>query len=159
VSTPDLLSFVPEASWFPSIVPVEKYHKEYGHPRENAPLIIYNSATKPRKSAPLLKKLVGDLETRGVGLEIQQVRTSHKNNLNRKSRADIYFDGLRIFYGVNAIEAGAFEMPVVCGISQRCKEHLDKLGMECGFQAFNLTDYGKKRDDEEYLALVKAYRT
>lgn len=157
-STPDLLSFVPEASWFPSIVPVEKYHREHIN-TENTPPVIYNSATKLRKSAPLLKKVVKNLKAQGVELEMQMVtRVTHQSNLNRKSKADIYFDGLRVFYGVNAIEAAAFEMPVVCGISRRCKEHLDKLGVKCGFQAFNNADYNEMRDEVKRLALNQAYR-
>ena len=158
VSTPDLLDYVPEASWFPSIVPVEKYHQEYG-PRTNTPPIIYNSATKLRKSAPLLKRVVRNLKARGVELEMQIVaKVAHQSNLSRKSKADIYFDGLRVFYGANAIEAAAFEMPVICGISRRCKEHLDELGIECGFQAFNNAEYDEMRDVVEHLALDKAYR-
>ena len=51
VSTPDMLSFIPEASWFPSIVPVEEYHDEY-ESQVNTPPIIYNSATKPVKVPP-----------------------------------------------------------------------------------------------------------
>jgi len=158
VSTPDLLSLVPEASWFPSVVPVEKYHREYTL-GENTPPIIYNSATKPRKSVPLMRRVVRNLKAQGVELEMQAItKVPHQTNLSLKSKADIYFDGLRVFYGVNAIEAAAFEMPVVCGVYRECKEHLDSLGVGCGFKAFNKAEHEEIQAEVKRLVLDKAHR-
>jgi len=157
-STPDLLSLAPEASWFPSIVPVEKYHQEYVL-GESTPPIIYNSATKPRKSVPFMKRVVNNLKAQGVEVEMQAItKVPHQTNLNLKSKADIYFDGLRIFYGVNAIEAASFEMPVVCGVFQPCKEHLEMLGVKCGFKSYTGAEQEEMRSEVKRLVLDRAYR-
>ncbi len=158
-STPDMLQkFIPTGSWFPSIIPVEDYHKEYKIQGNDVP-VVYNSATKPRKSRPSLKKVENALIHAGCKFSIHTPEKSrHSLNLDKKSQADIYFDGLRIFYGINAIEAGAFEMPVICGMNKFAENLLEEMGIKCKFKFFNLDDIASCNEEVKDLVSSKEYR-
>lgn len=132
-STADLLEFLPEgAVWFPSVVPVEEYRQKYLIKRNKIP-VIYHSSTKPRLGRPILKSLQAVLSGK-YDFRVESVeKLRHEDNLRRKAQADIYFDEIVHFYGVNAIEAAGFEMPVIFGATSFSRNYLE----DCPFHLVN----------------------
>lgn len=158
-STPDLLSAVPEATWFPAIVPIEHYRKEYPVKR-NDPPIIYGAQTRPKRHRPGMIKVLDQLREEGLKFEVQWVYgKQHRANLTLKAQADIYYDRLvSPMYGVNAIEAAGFEMPVVCTMTPIAKDQIDSLGIDCPYIDPYLQTADDQKDELRRLITDKSYR-
>lgn len=137
-STPDLLEGrESEATWFPSIVPIEQWRRQYRKQRNNPPIIYYSPTKEPRRwmwDWETLCKVTTALRAEGFKVEIQRERRiTHQQNLALKAKADIYFDELKIGYGINAIEAAAFELCVIHGESGYWKEYMRLNNIQCPF--------------------------
>ena len=141
-STPDLNQYASwGATWFPSVVPVTEYRKLYKR-KKNTPPTIYYSPTG--SSTAVMRSVIHDvskeLEGEGVKFKLQITRnTLHSKNMRMKAEADIYYDEIdpSPFYGVNAIEAGALEMPVICNMTPYARQYMERLfgrdGIKCPF--------------------------
>ncbi|GAH58075.1 unnamed protein product [marine sediment metagenome] len=55
--------------------------------------------------------------------------------MTRKAKADIYYDEIlpSPFYGVNAIEAGAFKMAVICNMNKYARKYMQERKLRCPF--------------------------
>lgn len=141
VSTPDLLA-QGEGTWFPSITPIEELNERYKTRRNNPP-VIYYSPTKLEEYWDLknLNKATNQLRREGLKFHVH-VRSdiTHRLNMELKSKADIYFDELKIFYGINALEAAAFGLVVIHGISPYCRAYMRKRKMRSSFKAVRMGD-------------------
>ncbi len=159
VSTPDLLALVPKATWFPSIVPIEHYRKEYPMKR-NDPPIIYGAQTRPKRYRSSMIKVLDQLREEGLDFEVQWIYgKQHRINLTLKAQADIYYDRvISPMYGVNAIEAAGFEMPVVCSMDSFAKDHIDSLRIDCPFTDPHLQTADDQKDELYRLITDKNYR-
>lgn len=138
-STPDLLAFTSKpASWFPSVVPIGKYRKTYSRRRNEPPIIYYSptgSSTVVMKT--VIRQVAAELEKQGLKTRVQMTtKTLHRKNMEMKAKADIYYDEIAPspFYGVNAIEAGAFEMPVICNMNQYARKYMREHNTKCPFE-------------------------
>ncbi len=125
VSTPDLLA-QGQGTWFPSITPIEELNKKYKTRRNNPPIIYYSPTKNPKVWG--LKKLqdaTKPLKREGLDFHILvRSKITHRLNMELKSKADIYYDELKIFYGINALEAAAFALAVIHGISPYCRRYM-----------------------------------
>lgn len=141
-STPDLLKFAGEgATWFPSVVPILNYRKNYRRKRNSPPIVYYSpsqSSTKSMKS--VIHSVSRELRSEGIKFKLQVTTgTLHTKNMARKARADIYYDEIAPspFYGVNAIEAGVLEKAVICNMTPYARRYMKKLyeqeGVKCPF--------------------------
>lgn len=156
VATPNLLPLVPDATWFPSIIPIECYREEYLIQRNDPPL-LYASHTKPNKHRPILITATDDLWKEGLVFERKWVGGKvHKYNLKWKARADIYLNGMKPFYGVDVLEASAFEMPSVTGMSEFAKEYVLEYGIDHPYMVVN--DLNELKDAIRQLILDRSFR-
>lgn len=136
-STPDLLAYAPKASWFPSIVPIGKYRRDYRIQRNTPPIVYYSPSGS---STEEMKRVIGRVlrELRRERLRVNLKMTTgvtHKSNMTRKAKADIYYDEIAPspFYGVNAIEAAVFEMAVICNMNAYARRYMRQHGYQCPF--------------------------
>ncbi len=146
-STPDLLIYVKEGSWFPSISPLKEWRKQYKIKR-NDPPIIYYSPSKSSVNRPwhwnVLNEVVQELDKEGYACQIKRVHSVlHEENMSQKAQADIYYDELQGFYGINALEAAAFELAVICGLMPFCRDYFRKQKINCGFNVVNVDFFDK----------------
>lgn len=131
MGTPDLLAFAPKgATWFPSIVPIQEYRAKYAIQHNKIPIIYYSPS---QSSSVRMKRVIDDvaksLQKEKLRFKVQKTTlTKHRVNMRRKSKADIYYDEIKPspFYGVNAIEAGAFEMAVICNMNEFARKYMRK---------------------------------
>lgn len=136
-STPDLVKLAPGSSWFPSIIPIEQYRKTYTMRRNKIPVIYYSpTGSSTVRVQRIMHRVAEDLRRDSLEFKVQvTTKTRHSTNLRRKAQADIYYDEIlpSPFYGVNAIEAGAFELSVICNMNQFAKAYLQARGINCPF--------------------------
>jgi len=160
-STPDLLK-QGEGEWFPSIMPIVEQRRTYKMRRNDVP-IVYYSPTKPPEhwnwDLNTLEAVANEL--RGEGLELHvhfRRKITHGLNLELKSKADIYFDELKIFYGINALEAAVFEMNVIHGLSPFCRDYMKNNKVKCPFTSVPSGNRGIFKNELRKLISDKKYR-
>ncbi len=133
VSTPNLLPFIPEGTWFPAVIPIEKYRGKYTIQR-NDPPVLYAAHTKPRRHRPILIKATDQLREEGLKFDVEWVGgKTHVWNLKHKAQADIYLNGMKPFYGIDSLEASAFEMPCVVNMNEFSENYMDKHDIDCPY--------------------------
>jgi len=156
-STADLTQGIEHSSWFPSVIPVEEYREKYKMQR-NDPPVIYYSPTRPR-GLPVLMRVRTTLLNEGLEFETKVVRGQlHRVNMEQKSKADIYYDELYLFYGVNALEAAVFELSVVYGWSKFVKDYMISNEINCPFAAIDMKDKRGLTDELRRMITDKEYR-
>lgn len=120
LSTPNLYYVRNEGLWFPSVIDVDELHSRHP-PVQSSPVTVYYSPTCPNlpEGEQVFLKVCEELEKEDVDFaRWMNTGVSHQTNLMCKSKCSIYFDELRYFYGVNALEAAAFHMCVLHGLSK-----------------------------------------
>lgn len=97
-------------------------------------LVAHAPTNRSIKSTDLLLKAVKRLqdEKYDVTLDLIEHRP-WKECLERKAKADIYFDQVILGYGCNALEAWAMSIPVIAGASD---ETLDEMERRFGHLPF-----------------------
>ena len=120
VSTPDLLSAIPEATVLPqSVIGIEDF--EWAPPNTEGTLtIVHAPSRRAVKGSDEIIAAVNQLISEGNDLRLDLVENvSHKEALEAIKRADIVVDQLHCgWYGVVSVEAAAFGKPVVVRIDE-----------------------------------------
>ena len=154
VSTPDLLE-QGEGTWFPSIMQVSKLRRSYKIRRNDVPVVYYSPTKQPlhwKWDSNTLKSVADELRRDGLKLHIHLRRKiTHGLNLELKSKADIYFDELKIFYGINALEAAVFGMAVIHGLSPYCRDYIKRKNLK---KPFTSVPSGNRRIFKEKLRML-----
>jgi len=117
VTTPDLLEFVPEASYIPTAI-LTKELRTAEDKTSSGPLRIFHASTNPlSKGTGYIKDALAPLIKAGkVTLSIVQNAT-HEDVLRAASDADLAIDQMLVgWYGVFATEMMAMGIPVICYI-------------------------------------------
>lgn len=124
---PDLLE------WLPSPVNVE-WLRRMKEPETDRVLIVHAPTNREVKSTEDFLAAVRRLQDEGypVDLDLIEHRPWHEC-LERKAKADIYFDQVILGYGCNALEAWAMGIPVVAGAAD---ETLDEMERRFGHLPF-----------------------
>jgi glycosyltransferase involved in cell wall biosynthesis len=99
------------------------------------PILIAHAPTnRSVKSTKELLAAIQRLQDDGFEVELDLIeRRSWKECLERKAKADIYFDQIGLGYGCNALEAWAMGIPVVAGGADAT---LDEMERRFGFLPF-----------------------
>jgi glycosyltransferase involved in cell wall biosynthesis len=96
--------------------------------------IAHAPTNRQVKSTALLIEAVERLKAEGLDVELDLIeRVPWTQCLERKAKADIYFDQVILGYGCNAIEAWSMGIPVVAGGSD---ETLDEMERRFGHLPF-----------------------
>ncbi len=122
VSTPDLLTLLPEAKWQPNRVPI---HAPLYMPQDapiNGKITICQSATrKDIKNTRDLMDVVSQLKPtlEAPLLEVKLIEnTDHKTCLKMKNKCQIAFDHMQGYYGVSSLESLSQGKPVIAGLDE-----------------------------------------
>lgn len=92
-----------------------------------AVLIAHAPTNRAVKSTSLLLQAIKRLQDEGVDVELDLIEHRPWTEcLERKAKADIYFDQVILGYGNNAIEAWGMGIPVICGGSDETLDEMER---------------------------------
>ena len=135
VSTLDLYLLAPdEVEWLPQPMNVEAL-SSMRQPRNDGRVLIAHAPTNRQiKSTAQLLEAVERLQDEGYPIDLELIEhASWTDCLERKSRADIFFDQTLLGYGCNALEAWGMGIPVIAGAAD---ETLDEMERRFGHLPF-----------------------
>jgi hypothetical protein len=120
-------------AWLPAPIPVDEYAAMKQPPTERI-LIAHAPTNRQIKSTAQVIEAVERLQAEGFPVELDLIeRVPWTECLQRKAKADIYFDQVILGYGNNALEAWAMGIPVVAGAAD---ETLDEMERRFGHLPF-----------------------
>lgn len=135
VSTLDLYLLAPDdVEWLPQPQNVERLAKMRQKRDDGRVLIAHAPTNRAIKSTASLIEAVERLQAEGFPVDLELIE--HRpwaECLERKAKADIYFDQVILGYGCNALEAWGMGIPVVAGAAD---ETLDEMERRFGHLPF-----------------------
>ena len=133
VSTPDLLSLMPEAKWQPNLVPINDTLYLPVSLVTDGPIRICQSPTrKDLKNSDSFILVTKRLRQQYPRLETVMIEnTEHTECLRIKQSCHIHFDHMQGYFGVSSLESLSQGRPVVAG--------LDEWNIQC-IKSFTGTD-------------------
>lgn len=139
VSTLDLLAYGDDLTWAPALYDLEALAAMRRPQRDGVLRIAHAPTNRAVKSTEAFLRAARRLG-RELPVEVVLIeRTAWAECLERKARADVYFDQVVLGYGNNAIEAWGMGIPVVAGAAP---ETLDEMERRFGTIPFRLADEG-----------------
>ncbi len=158
--------------WVPRCVRTEELREKYDYSKRDPPVI----AVSPSKSSDNVNprvglisrnfsKIINTLKSKGykvhgMGISSHKKVVHNDTCLKLKAPASIFFDRLYPIYGINSLEAGAFESAVVTGTSAYALKVIQNFtGLKCPYiivdswartqkvfeNLLNAPDYTRKR--------------
>lgn len=160
VSTIDLLRPAPsELHWVPTAYDLDalaKIRKEHRRPDDGIVRIAHAPTNRAIKSTAAFEIAVRQLRSEGLPVEADIIEgRTWAECMERKAKADIYFDQVGLGYGCNAIEAWAMGIPVVAGADEWT---LARMVQEFGELPFYNTTEGRITEALRDLVQRKATR-
>ena len=134
-STLDLYLLSPkELEWLPPAVNVDALAEMRQVNDTGRVLIAHAPTNRAIKSTAALIKAVERMQAEGLPVDLDLIeRVPWTECLERKAKADIYFDQVILGYGCNALEAWGMGIPVVAGAAD---ETLDEMERRFGYLPF-----------------------
>lgn len=125
VSTPDLLAFIPKATWLPVVVEPERWSSEHPVLERAVPVVAHAPSKSSMKGSHLIDPLLEQLDADGV-IEYRRVQgIDHGEMPEVYSDADIVVDQMLLgSYGVAACEALAAGRVVLGHVSEQVREYV-----------------------------------
>lgn len=112
--------------WLPSPVNVEEL-SAMKQPPSGTVRIVHAPTNRQVKSTAAFLDAVERLQADGFPVELDLIeRVSWAECLERKARADIFFDQVLLGYGNNALEAWAMGIPVVAGADDATLDEMER---------------------------------
>lgn len=123
VSTPDLLRYLPDATWCPVVIDPNEWHTERDGWRKNPPVVLHAPSNPLIKGSTFIEPVLRRLEAEGViqyrrvsGVKYGQMRQQY-------AEADIVLDQFLIgSYGVVACEALSAGCVVIAHVDDETRE-------------------------------------
>lgn len=159
VSTLDLWLLAPtELEWLPTPMDVEKL-KRMKQPDDGTIVIAHAPTDRTIKSTKQLIEAVDKLQREGFDVELDIIEhRPWKECLERKAKADIYFDQVILGYGCNALEAWSMGIPVVAGAQDDTLDEMERrFGQLPFYHATEETIYDAVKELLEYPGLRQRY--
>jgi glycosyltransferase involved in cell wall biosynthesis len=90
-------------------------------------LIVHAPTNRSVKSTDLFLEAIERLQDEGLPVEVDIIEhRPWRECLERKAKADIYFDQIKLGYGCNALEVWAMGIPVVAGADDRTLDEMER---------------------------------
>ena len=122
VSTPDLLTLLPGATWQPNLVPVyDALYLPQAVPINGKISICQSATRKDIKNTADLVSVVSELrpQMNPPFLAVTVIEnTDHMTCLNMKNRCQIAFDHMQGYYGVSSLESLSQGKAVIAGLDE-----------------------------------------
>lgn len=113
--------------WLPSPVNVTDLAERRRMTPDGKVVIAHAPTNREVKSTDLFLKAVQRLQDEGFPVELDLIeRTPWAECLERKSRADIFYDQVILGYGNNALEAWAMGIPVIAGAQDDTLDEMER---------------------------------
>lgn len=160
VSTLDLYLLAPhELEWLPVPVNVGRMRAMRRERDDGRVLIAHAPTNKKIKSTEAFVDAVNRLVAEGYPVDVDIIEQRPWSEcLERKARADIYFDQVRLGYGCNALEAWGMGIPVVAGAADPTLDEMERRFGELPFyHATETTIYDALRELVESPELRQRY--
>lgn len=147
-----------ELEWTPAPVDVERM-QAMKKPATDRILICHAPTNREIKSTQELLDAVKRLQDEGFPVDLDLIeRVSWAECLERKAKADIYFDQVILGYGCNALEAWGMGIPVVAGAADDTLDEMERrFGHLPFYHATRETIYDALRELVESPRLRKRY--
>jgi glycosyltransferase involved in cell wall biosynthesis len=128
VSTLDLFLLAPdELEWLPQLQNVERLRAMRTERDDGKVLIAHAPTNRQVKSTEKLLEAVDRLKAEGYPVELDLIEHRPWTEcLERKARADIYFDQVILGYGCNALEAWGMGIPVIAGAADETLDEMER---------------------------------
>ena len=142
----DFLKQAPDLPWVPRVVRTQWLREQYDHSKLEPPLIAASPSfstdsinLQMGRVSTNFNRITAKLKARRLSFQarlISSSKTGMSNDecLKIKAHASAFFDRLYSIYGVNSLEAAAFESAVITGTNQPALDVIKRhLGMACPF--------------------------
>jgi len=137
VTSTDMLEEMPNAKWVPRSARVDEIRRKYDYEKKQPPLIVASpslGSNSKFKVERQFNQAVKILEQKDLSFQFQVIKgVDNDTCLRLKAPASIYFDRIGPIWGVNSMEAGAFESAVITGCTDFNWGILREYGFECPF--------------------------
>lgn len=150
IHSPDFSEVEPDWPWVPRCVAVDEFREKYDYTKSEPPLVVtsphpVSDGVNPRKGnvSDLFKEVVSQLNTNNLKFRAHCISSfeggvDNDTCLRLKAPASIFFDRIYEVFGLNSIEAGAFESAVVTGTNQSALNKIrESTGIKCPFLIVN----------------------
>jgi len=143
VSTPDLLKYVPNATWLPNVaIDWELPWKEREAYSEHKFRILHCPTNPEIKGTKYIEEAITELKEK-YDFEYETITGQpHEEILLEMAKCDLYIDQLRIgYYGVSAMECAAMGVPVVCYVKKQFESPFINVSV-CGWDGiYNILEF------------------
>lgn len=132
VSTPDLLSYLPEAHWCPVVVDVKRWQATSIAGERQKPVVVHAPSVSKAKGTDLVEPALRDMHSAGL-IEYRQIRGIPAEKMpDVYGDADIMLDQFRVgSYGVAACESMSSGRVVLGHVTEKVRETVRQAtGME-----------------------------
>lgn len=124
VTTPDLLLFMPNATWLPLGINVSKWKKEESSPLREKPVVLHlpSRADPPIKGTQFVDPVMTELHVQGRIEYVRPENCTHAEMVEHIRSADIVVDQIMTgSYGVTAVEAMAADCLVIGNVGEKTR--------------------------------------
>lgn len=125
VSTPDLLRFIPEATWIPNPVPIDDPLLSMTEEQTGDNVIVCQAPT--RKEIKNTSDFICTAEQLKKNIGIEYLVIEGKRNrecLEIKRKCHVHFDHMQGYYGISSLESLSMGKPVIAGIDEWNRKHI-----------------------------------
>ena len=165
VSTPDLLTYVPEAVWIPNPMDMsiyETYAQEPGASERGPVHIVHAPTASEAKGTRYVLEAIEGLRHQGYEIRLSLIEHApHSEVLQALSGADIVVDQIALqagWYGVFACEAMAYKKPVCVYIQDDLEQKYLPSRPVMNINPSNMTDRLRSLIEDRELRLDLAQR-
>lgn len=159
VSTPDLLSDLPSATWLPLCIDASAWATQVPAMEASVPVVLHLPSRRepPIKGTQFVDPVCRDLERRGAITYLSPEHVLHAQMPALVARADIVIDQLLASsYGVTAVEAMAAGRVVIAGVGDATRASMPEDPPLVDADPVNLADVLVRLIDDRDQARAKA---
>ena len=137
VTTTTFLEKYPNWTWIPRCVRFNEIRAKHNYEKLKPPLITTSPSRGSNENSNTLNMfdiVVEELNLKKLTFQSRKIFDINNDEcLQLKAPASIFFDRVGVIYGMNSLEAGAFESAVVTEVPEFARNKLEEYGFHCPF--------------------------
>ncbi len=154
VSTPDLLRWLPDATWIPNIVPIDDplYRPDQEMKRNGTVIVGHSPTRQDLKKTDVFKTVMDRIISKNGNVEKCIITNSlHKTCLGLKRGCDVFFDQLGPSFGVSSLEALSQGIPTLARLDDLNIKAIHEFTGSSSMPWVNVSDEGSLENSLESL--------